>query len=255
MAGCREIATLAAALTLVRASAAAAQDIAVERPDDPAVLAWLCSDDLGSLDLAVERTPAAFTTEADSYDPFESLGTDTPWSAEMLGGEAAPLPSPLSLRLLPVVSAQEAHNADILVIEPLSSDRLEVRAAEVRLGAPLAGPTVGPDLPVRGAAARLDRRMTEGFGNDAEELTPLSDAYTVMQWDLGEWLHLRGTGVGRRPDEDERRFLAIGAEAGVDLSHNAGLRFGYEFLRAGADDSVGSGLGADTLFARLQLRF
>lgn len=253
MAGSREIATLVAVLGLGRASAA--QGIADELPDDPAALAWLLSDEGGSLDLAVEQTPAAFTIETASYDPFESLDTDTPWSAELIGDEDAPSPSPLSLRLLPVVSSQETDDADILVIEPLSSDRLEVRAAEVRLGAPLTGPSIGMDLPVRGPAARLNRRMTEGFGNDAEELTPLSDAYTVMQWDLGEWLHLRGTGVGRRPDEDERRFLAIGAEAGVDLSHNAGLRFGYEFLRAGADDSVGSGLGADTLFARLQLRF
>lgn len=253
MAGSREIATLVAALVLCRASAA--QGIAAQPPDNPAVIAWLHSDDVRSPGFAVAQSLAAFTTEDAQHDPFEILSAETTWSAEMFGVDDASLLSSLSLRLLPVVDPPETHDADTLVIEPLSSDRLEVRAAEVRLGAALAGSALDQDTPDRGPAARLDRRITAGFGNDAEELTPLSDAYTVIQWDLGEWLHLRGIGAGRRPDEDERRFLAIGAEAGVDLSHNAGLRFGYEFLRAGADDSAGSGFGADTLFARLQLRF
>ncbi|MCW5777209.1 MAG: hypothetical protein KIS87_12295 [Phycisphaeraceae bacterium] len=253
MAGTHGIAALVAVFMLSRT--AAAQGLAPDAADSPGVLAWLHSDDAGPHDFALVRSPAAFAAETGSHDPFEVLATDTEWSAEALGVEVVAPYSPPALRLLPVVPSPETHDADAFVIEPLSSDRLEARAAEVRLGAPLAAPDAGQDTLSRGPAARLDRRMTAGFGKDAEELTPLSDAYTMMQWDVGDWLHLRGTGVGRRPDEDERRFLAIGAEAGVDISHNAGLRFGYEFLRAGADDSMGAGLGADTLFARLQLRF
>ncbi|GIK19983.1 MAG: hypothetical protein DYG93_06630 [Leptolyngbya sp. PLA2] len=253
MAHTREIATLVASLAL--AVPGAAFDPPAEEPDDLDALAWLLSDMIESPVLAVVFSPAAFTTETESHDPFSGLTITVPGHAESIVAENGDPPSRLDLRLAPVVEANDVHDADALVIEPLSSDRLEHRAAEVRLGPPLGFAAVGREAMSRGAAARLDRRMTAGFGSDAEELTPLSEAFTVMQWDVGEWLHLRGTGVGRRPDEDERRFLAIGAEAGVDLSHNAGLRFGYEFLRAGAADSMGSGLGADTLFARLQLRF
>ena len=106
---------------------------------------------------------------------------------------------------------------------------------------------------VASSAIRADRWARSVFATEASMLTPLTAGQEVFGWQLADGFTLSGVG-SRRVITDRDRGIVFSAEAGIRLAPNAGFQLGYELLQASSGPG-GADLGAESLFARFQLRF